>query len=61
MSEKIVKIMDEYRVRDTVVQIVETEYEFGHHYVMLTNGEPGFHSTDLERVRKYARSCLCID
>ena len=61
MREEIVKIIDEYRVRGIVVQVVETKYEFGRHYIMLTNGEPGFHSIDLERVRSYAKRCLFLE
>ncbi len=61
MREEIVRVVDEYRVRNIVVQIVETKYEYGRHYLMLTNGEPGFHSTDLERVQRYVKSCLCIE
>lgn len=61
MREEIVKIIDEYRVRGIVVQVVETKYEFGRHYIMLTNGEPGFHSIDLERVRRYAKRCLLLE
>ncbi len=58
MKEEIIRIVEEYRVRGILVQIAETKYEFGRHYVMITNGMPGFHSTDLERVRKYARSMI---
>ena len=57
MREKIIRVIEEKRMKNGILcQIVETQYEYGTHYVLLTNGEPGFHSTDLERVRKYMRS-----
>ncbi len=58
MREEIVRVIEEYQVRGILIQIVETKYEFGRHYMMITNGMPGFHSTDLERVQKYARSMI---
>ena len=55
-KEKIIRIVEEEYVSGVCFQVAETEYEFGRHYIMLMNGEPGFHSTDLERVQNYMRS-----
>ena len=52
MSERIIRIIDECYCRGIHLQVVETQYEYGYHYVFVTNGIPGFHSTDLERVYK---------
>lgn len=58
MNEKIIRVIEEKQAHGTTCTIVETLYEFGRHYVLLVNGEPGFHSTDLERVQKYMRSWM---
>lgn len=41
-------------------QIAETSYEFGQHYVLIINGEPGFHATDLERVQNYMNRIIMM-
>ncbi len=56
MKEKIISIVEEVRARGIVFQIAETLGEFGPHYVLFTNGMPGFHSVDLERVSNYMHS-----
>ena len=61
MKEKIIRVVEETNAHGITCTIVETMYEYGRHYVMLINGEPGFQSTDLERVRKYVKKCLCLD
>lgn len=53
MNEKIIRVVDEHDNNGILFQVVETQYEFGRHFVFLMNGEPGFHSTDCERVLKY--------
>lgn len=59
MSERIIRVIEEHHTNNgLIISIVETLYEFGRHYVLLVNGEPSFHSTDLERVQKYMRSSL---
>lgn len=58
MREEIIRVVEDRYVRGIHVQIVETRYEFGHHFVMLTNGIPGFHSVDLERVQKYMEDII---
>ena len=39
------------------IKIIKTN-EYGGRYYMVTNGEPGFHSLDLERVEKYVDSIV---
>lgn len=58
MREEIIRVVEEQVSRGIKFQIVETRYEFGTHYVLVVNGEPGFHSTDLERVQKYMQSWI---
>ena len=58
MNEKIIRVIEEHKVHGITFTIVETLYEFGRHYVLLVNGEPGFHSIDLERVQDYMRSWM---
>lgn len=58
MKEKIIRVVEEAESRLGKLVIVETQYEFGTHYVLLENGKPGFHSTDLERVRNYLKTWL---
>lgn len=53
-----VSIIEEYNKNGICLQVAETRYEFGRHYVVLMNGEPGFHSTDLDRTLKYLRSTV---
>ena len=54
--EEIVRVVEEQRIGRFMFQIVESKYEFGTHYVLVTDGEPGFHSIDLERVQNYLKS-----
>ena len=56
MQEEIIRVVDECRANGVHFQIVETKYEFGRHYVIMLNGVPGFHNTDLERVQDYMRN-----
>lgn len=56
MREEIIRVIDEKRVHGMLFQVVETKYEFGRHYVFMINGQPGFNSTDLERVENYMNS-----
>ncbi len=56
MREKIIRVIEEKQIHGITFTIVETMYEFGTHYVLLTNGLPGFHSVDLERVQRYMNS-----
>lgn len=58
MKEEIIRIVEEHQAYDLTYIIAETLYEFGTHFVLIVNGEPGFHSTDLERVQKYMRSWM---
>ena len=58
MAEKIIRIVEEKESHGLKFQIVETQYEFGTHFVLKINGEPGFHATDLERVEKYMNSFI---
>ena len=58
MNEKIIRIVEEKSYRGIVFQIAETFYEFGRHFVLVINGEPGFHSTDYERVQRYMNSLI---
>ena len=58
MEEKIIRVVEEHQVRGMTYSIVETCYEFGRHYVLLLNGERGFHATDLERVQKHMKSMM---
>ena len=59
MSERIIRVIEEHHtVNGLTFSIVETQYMFGQHYVLLVNDKPGFHSTDLERVQNYMRSLL---
>ncbi len=58
MREEIIRVIEEHNVGGTLFQIVETKYEYGSHYVLLMNGESGFHSTDIERVQKYMNSMI---
>lgn len=60
MGEQIIRVVERKEAHGITVEIVEKRYEFGTHYVLLTNGEPGFHSTDLERVQKYMNSWVNI-
>jgi hypothetical protein len=53
MNERVIRIVEEKKSRGILFQIAETQYEFGRHYVLVINGEQGFHSTDLERVQNY--------
>lgn len=55
-NERIVRIVEEMQVQGIRLQVVETAYEFGRHYVLLMNGEPGFANSDLDRVLNYMRS-----
>ena len=50
------KVIEEKSAKGLLFQVVEESYEFGTHYVFYVNGEPGFHSTDLDRVVKYMNS-----
>lgn len=50
-------IREERLPNGMVIQIVKTN-ECGGRYYMVTDGEPGFHSLDLERVEKYVDSLL---
>lgn len=56
MAEDIIRIIEEHTVNGIIFQIAETRYEFGRHYVLISNGIPGFHSTDLDRVQDYMHS-----
>ena len=56
--EKIIRVVEEHQAHGITYTIVETLHQFGTHYVLLANGLPGFHSTDLERVQKYMRSWM---
>ena len=56
--EKIIRVVQEKSGHGITIKIVETDYEFGTHFVMLLNGKPGFHSTDLERVERYMNDIL---
>ena len=58
MEEKIIRVVEEQRAHGIICTIVETAYEFGRHFVLMVNGKPGFHSTDLERVQNYMKSWL---
>ena len=58
MTERIIKVIEEHHANGMTYSIVETLYEFGRHYVLLINGEPGFHSTDLNRVQRYMKSWM---
>lgn len=60
MKEKIIRVVEAVEVKGLSMEIVETEYEFGRHYVFVVNGMPGFHSLDLERVRNYMYSSMPI-
>ena len=53
MSERIIRVIEEKQAHGITYSIVETEYEYGRHYVLLLNGRPDFHSTDLEKVQNY--------
>lgn len=54
--EKIIRIIEERRAHGILFQLVETQYEFGYHYVCFINGMPDYHSVDLEKVREYMYS-----
>ena len=54
---KGVVIREEILPNGMVIQIVKTN-ECGGRYYMVTDGEPGFHSLDLERVEKYVNSIM---
>ena len=56
MKEKIIRIIEEEYAHGATYSIVESLGEFGRHYVLLFDGVPTFHSTDLERVEKYMKS-----
>jgi hypothetical protein len=58
MNEKIINVIENHHSNGLTYTIVETQYAFGHHYVLLINGEPGFHSTDLERVQRYMKNWM---
>lgn len=58
MAENIIKIIEQQQAHGMTYMIAETAYEFGTHYVLFVNGQPGFHSTELERVRKYMQSWM---
>ena len=58
MKEKIIRVITEKNVNGVLFQIAKSQYEFGTHYVLVMNGEPGCHSTDLERVEKYLASIV---
>ena len=58
MYERILRVVEERKVHGIVFTIVETVYEFGIHYVVLTNGEPGCHSVDLETCREYVQGIV---
>ena len=58
MNEKIIRVVEEHQAHGLTYTIVETMYEYGQHFVLLVDGEPGFHSTDLERVQKYMKSWM---
>lgn len=52
------KVVKEKRSRNgMLLQIVMTN-ECGGRYYLVSNGEQGFHSLDLERVEKYMNSWL---
>ena len=53
MKEEIIKVVEEKTIGSMTVQIVETKYGYGTHYVLVVNGKPGFHSIDLDRVEDY--------
>lgn len=55
MDERIIRVVERRQVGRFEFAIVETMYEFGRHYVCLMDGEPGFHSVDLERVQNYVQ------
>lgn len=53
-------IREERLPNGMLIQIVKTD-ECGGKYYMVTDGEPGFHSLDLERVEAYVDSIFrCI-
>lgn len=60
MNEKIIRIVEEERSHGITCTIAETMYEFGRHYVLFVNGEPGYHSIDYERVHDYMESWMRI-
>ena len=53
MPEEIIAIIDRRQAHGLEFTIAETKYEYGTHYVLFVNGQPGFHSIDLERVQRY--------
>lgn len=58
MNEKIIRIIENRTAYGMTFTIAETLYEYGRHYVFFIDGHPGFHTTDLERIREYMRSYL---
>jgi hypothetical protein len=60
MKEKIIRMIEEKKAGGMLFQIAETSYEFGQHYVLIINGEPGFHATDLERVQNYMNRIIMM-
>ena len=58
MNEEMICIIEKVHAYGLTYTIVEKLYEFGEHYVLLVNGERGFHSTDLKLVQKYIKSWM---
>ena len=58
--EQIKRIMVKKNFKGIELVIAETYYEFGTHYVLITNGMPGFHSTDYDRVENYMNSLFGV-
>ena len=52
-----VVIREEVLQNGMVIQIVKTD-ECGGRYYMVTDGKPGFHSLDLERVEKHVNGIV---
>ena len=59
--EKIKEILYENIIKGYHLIIAETYYEFGTHYVLFVDSEPGFHSTDYDKVFKYMKSMFLFD
>ena len=55
MSERIIRIVEQATSHGMTFTIAETLYEYGRHYVFYIDGQPDFHSTDLERVKNYMK------
>ena len=54
--EKIVRVIETRSLPNGMeIKVVESIGDFGKHFLLLIDGEPGFHSTDLERVLRYMR------